>query len=310
MKIFPSYARKALKLLGVDARRSYPGSAYANPQTLAKASLFIERFREIVSDPLNILIERVPQAGYVDENGNVILHNGNRVPVTGRYAYYSDFSDILIINRGVHEPLEEYCFQETIKRLSTPAPIMIELGAYWCHYSMWLKKRNSGAVCYMVEPDNKNIEVGKNNFRINGYDGMFFNRFVSSNDFRIDQFVLEGDIGSIDVLHSDIQGYEFQMLQGAKGALSEKSIKYIFISTHSEDLHQSVLSYLKCYDYRIEVSSGFDHHTTSSDGFVFASSPNIEPVFREFAPMGRSDITKAAPADILGCIIAARESVI
>jgi hypothetical protein len=40
------------------------------------------RFREVISDPLNLLIERVPLAGVVEAN-QVYLHNGNRVPLAG-----------------------------------------------------------------------------------------------------------------------------------------------------------------------------------------------------------------------------------
>lgn len=70
----------------------------------ADAADFLGRFREIVSDPLNILIHRDPLAGTV-RDGEIILHNGNRVPLSGPYSYYGDFSNILVINRGVHEPL-------------------------------------------------------------------------------------------------------------------------------------------------------------------------------------------------------------
>jgi hypothetical protein len=62
---------------------------------------FAGRFREVVSDPLNMLIERVPMAGLVEGN-EVFLHNGNRVPVEGAGAYYGPFSNLLIVNRGVH----------------------------------------------------------------------------------------------------------------------------------------------------------------------------------------------------------------
>jgi hypothetical protein len=48
---------------------------------------FVGRFREIISDPLNLLIERVPMAGVVQGN-EVVLHNGNRVPLSGPAAYY------------------------------------------------------------------------------------------------------------------------------------------------------------------------------------------------------------------------------
>src|SRR5215470_628978 len=104
---------------------------------------FLGRFREVISDPLNLLIERVPQAGIIERN-EVYLHNGNRVPVSGAGVYYGPFSQLLVINRGVHEPLEEYVFQEVLKNLPA-SPLMIELGSYWAHYSMWLKKKRSNA---------------------------------------------------------------------------------------------------------------------------------------------------------------------
>ena len=97
---------------------------------------FLARFRDILSDPLNVLIEKDPRAGYVDHDLNVFLHNGHRVPTSGDLAYYDQFSRILILNRGVHEPLEEFCFQETIKVIENPKPLMVELGSYWAHYSM------------------------------------------------------------------------------------------------------------------------------------------------------------------------------
>jgi hypothetical protein len=95
----------------------------------AQADDLLGRFREVISDPLNLLIERVPMAGLV-EQGEVYLHNGNRVPLSGEGAYYGAFSQLLIVNRGVHEPLEEFVFQQLLKSLGE-APVMLELGAYW-----------------------------------------------------------------------------------------------------------------------------------------------------------------------------------
>ena len=101
----------------------------AEPLSLTRKAApedFLGRFREIVSDPLNLLIERHPRAGMV-EHGLVWLHNGNRVSLDG---YYGRFSEILVINRGVHEPLEEFVFQE-LMRILPAEPVMLELGAYW-----------------------------------------------------------------------------------------------------------------------------------------------------------------------------------
>ena len=57
---------------------------------------FPSRYREIVSDPINIAIERDPKSGYMHE-GKVYLHNGLMVPVVGPHAYYGNFSAILVI---------------------------------------------------------------------------------------------------------------------------------------------------------------------------------------------------------------------
>jgi hypothetical protein len=57
------------------------------------------------------------------------------------------------MNRGVHEPLEEYVFQELLNLLPEK-PSMLELGAYWCgHCSIWFKKKYPESSVYMVEPD-------------------------------------------------------------------------------------------------------------------------------------------------------------
>src|ERR1700721_4435320 len=135
----------------------------------AAASDFLGRFREIISDPLNLLIERVPLAGFVDGN-LVYLHNGLRVPIAGPGAYYGPFSELLVINRGVHEPLEEFVFQEVLKRLPDD-PSMIELGAYWGHYSMGFKKERPNGEVILFEPEPGCLKAGQDNFARNGFQG-------------------------------------------------------------------------------------------------------------------------------------------
>jgi hypothetical protein len=310
MSAIKNMARRAARALGYELSKvQAPANVpYADPSKLEKASRYDERYREIISDPINMLIERVPEAGYVDSSGYVVLHNGHRVPVAGELAYCSDFSDILVINRGVHEPLEEFCFQELLKKLRGPAPKMIELGSYWAHYSMWLLQRFPGASCCMVEPERGNKECGENNFRINGYRGEFIEAFVGSNGFQLDAFTSERGISSLDILHSDIQGYEVEMLEGGQSFLGSHGADYIFISTHSDSLHASVLGKLEGWDYRIEVSSPVDAHTTSGDGFVLATSPKVEPLFKSFSPLGRTEILAAKPAELIESIRSIRVS--
>ena len=251
------------------------------------------RWREVISDPLNLLIERVSAAGGVSD-GHVYLHNGIRVPINREEAYYGTFSLLLIINRGVHEPLEEYIFQELLKTMPD-APTMLELGAYWAHYSLWLKARRPAATVIMVEPEPRNMAVGVQNFAFNGYQGEFINDFVGHGRFQVDGFLKSRNIDHLDILHADIQEYEMQMLEGGGSSLARHAVDYVFISTHTQQLHQQVVDTLSGHGYRIEVSSDFDSHTTSCDGLVFASSPKARQLFDCFRPLGRVAVAESTP---------------
>ena len=57
----------------------------------------------------------------------------------------------------------------------------------------------------------------------------------------------------VNILHSDIQGYEFNMLQGARHMLENKIVDYLFISTHSFSVHNSCIEILKLYDLKYYV---------------------------------------------------------
>ena len=262
--------------------------------TKAQSNDYTGRFREIVSDPLNLVIRRDHRSGFVEGN-YVYLHNGLKVPISGPHAYYAGFSSILSINRGVHEPLEEFVFQELIKRLPT-SPLMLELGAYWGHYSMWLKLARSNATVHLVEPELQNLNAGKHNFELNGFTGEFTHALVGKDQFSVDKYLAERKIQKVDILHSDIQGYEVEMLKDCSKSLATECIDYLFISTHSQQLHHDVLKHLENFNYRIEVSCDFDSGTTSFDGFIFASSLSNEPVLKGFTPMSRTQIEEAQPA--------------
>jgi len=267
----------------------------------AADSDFVGRFREVISDPLNLLIERVPQAGVLEGN-EVYLHNGNLVPVTGAGAYYGQFSSLLVLNRGVHEPLEEYVFQELLKHLPS-APRMIELGAYWAHYSMWLKRARPEAIVTMVEPDPGNLEAGRANFARNGFDGEFIHALVGKGRWELDAFFAARGLSHLDILHVDIQGAEGELLEGGRQTLGKSQIDYLFVSTHSQQLHRGVAEELTRFGYRVEVSSDFDYETTSYDGFLFAASQNTRRVFKNFNHFGRTSIASSSASDTLKAVL-------
>jgi hypothetical protein len=100
-------------------------------------------------------------------------------------------------------------------------------------------------------------------------------------------------------LHADIQGFEVEMLQGAQGVLARRRVDYLFIATHSQAIHREVVDRLGAQGYRVEISSDFEDQSTSFDGFVFASSPEVDALFGEIEVMGRPEIALRRPAEVL-----------
>jgi FkbM family methyltransferase len=237
-----------------------------------KGNSISERFIDIMSDPMNKLIPHVKNAGTI-ENGNIIMWNG--VKIVDK-CYYDDFSKILELNKGCHEPTEEYLFNEVLKFIPVGAT-MIELGSYWAFYTISFAKHVKNAKNYCIEPELNGLEIGKKNCEINNVYPHFTKAFVGKKQLNITQYVKDNNINFIDILHSDIQGYEHEMLDDIIPLLKQKSINYIFISTHSDELHYNCLKILKEHKYRIIASADFENETFCYDGIILACpSDNIE----------------------------------
>jgi hypothetical protein len=230
-----------------------------------KGIMFESRFIDIISDPNNLFIKRCENAGTVD-NDCVILHNGIKVIKDG---YYGDFSNILTLNKGCHEPAEERMFDLILKDIPENG-LMIELGSYWAFYTIWFNKFIKNAKNYCIEPDLKNLELGKQNCLLNNVVADFTQGFIGNNHIDLSNFVLDKNITNIDILHSDIQGFELEMLKDIKELLIQKKIKYLFISTHSDALHYNCIDFLKENNYRIIASADFETETFCFDGIIVA----------------------------------------
>jgi hypothetical protein len=255
-----------------------------------KGETFPQRFIDVMSDPSNLLIPRVPQAGTI-QRGNIVLHNGLLVPLN---SYYGSFSRILTLNRGCHEPSEERMFAEVLQHIPRGG-VMIELGSYWAFYSMWFHRRVIDAHNYCVEPNLANLHVGMMNCRINQIDGIDFTQAsIGHQQLTVCQLVQQKHINQIDLLHSDIQGAELEMLQDAIPLLDSQQITYLFVSTHSDQLHYDCMALLQQHHYRIIASADYDHETFCYDGILVAcpetnqTIPRISLGCRQKTPKGAS----------------------
>ena len=238
-----------------------------------------ERINICISCPDNAKIPRCEGAGTI-KNGKQLMHNGIWVNLG---SYYGPEETVLFLeNKGVHEPQEEYLFQlvlDFIAGKDSSKKVMIELGSFWAFYSLWFIRNFPQAKTLMIEPEVFNIESGKRNFETNGAEGFFVNAFVGDkheqqkpNGVRtitVDGIKDEFELDNIDILHSDIQGYEGAMLAGAVDILSNQLAEFLFISTHSNELHRDCLETIKAHDYRIICDIDLDD-TYSDDGLIVA----------------------------------------
>jgi hypothetical protein len=238
-----------------------------------------KRIKEVLDCPDTEKIETVENAGCINR-GKQIMHNGIKINL-GSY-YGPEYSKLLCKTKGIHEPQEEFVFQEILKKIPDGA-IMIELGSFWSFYSMWFNLKVANAINIMIEPDSFNLGFGIRNFKLNKMKGEFLNAFVGARSISngkqleqvcVDDLMAARKIEHLNILHSDIQGYENEMLDGAQVALSQNKIDYFFISTHSNDVHNQCISKLKEHDYHIICEVDKDR-TYSEDGLIVASSPRV-----------------------------------
>lgn len=227
----------------------------------------------------NDKINHVANSGSFNKEDNLVMHNGLLISPLSYYNF--PMLELLFLNKGVHEPQEEYVFQEVLKQI-TDGSVMLELGAYWSFYSMWFNSEVKNANNYLIEPED--INSGKTNFKLNKMKGNFTKAYISdkSSDNTtgiptvcVDDFMREKKIKFIDILHSDIQGYEFKMLIGSEKLLDQKQVGYLFISTHSNELHYQCMEYLKLKGYAMVCSYDMTE-SYSSDGLLVFKNPNYK----------------------------------
>lgn len=134
---------------------------------------------------------------------------------------------------------------------------MIELGSDHAYYSLLFKHILGVDVTtnIMVEPFTEHMERGKHHFNINGVDGHFIDKCVNTSwvlkgtTFDTDVVTLkelldQHNINDLDVLHCDIDGSELNMLITNTDVFDKQLINYVYLLTHSPDLHKDCKSFL------------------------------------------------------------------
>lgn len=226
-------------------------------------------------------LEKIPEAGKV-LNGCLVMHQGVKVLPTAYegYAHGKQMQRAL----GIHEPQEERLFRDVIQQLPTGSS-MIELGAYWAYYSLWFQQVVPKATSILVEPKLTHLNYGKRHFKINGYQGNFVQAGVGKQSLNgeglrivtVDELLETFALPKLTILHSDIQGYELEMLEGAQHSINNQLIDFFFISTHSDQLHKDCINFLRESGYLI-LDQFRISESWNPDGLIVAQSPAIKKI--------------------------------
>jgi FkbM family methyltransferase len=242
-------------------------------------------------------IEKVAQAGsiqMVDGHEVQVMHNG---VVVEKDCYGGPWmTEVISRLRGHHEPQEEIAFAEIVDTLEadTTAPVMIELGSYWAYYSLWVKHQIPSSTVVLVEPDERNLQVGVRNFELNqlapsevvhaavgaAHNSTVDIQYESDGVIRpvravtLDGLVADTGLERVDLLLCDVQGAEVEMLAGAAASVRDGKVRFMVISTHWSDTAPLIHQVCRA---RIERLGGHiicEHslpESCSGDGLIVAS---------------------------------------
>jgi FkbM family methyltransferase len=237
-------------------------------------------------------LPKCENAGAVENYGDErvqIMHNGLRVICGG---YHGDWMvDIISSLKGHHEPQEERLFFEVLKYLPIGG-VILELGGFWSYYSLWFCKDRGGRAI-VVEPDPQNITVGKRNASLNqasidfipGFIGDSYNQnvmfqsetsgVICINQYSVESILERFNVPEVSILHCDIQGGEKYIVKELPALVKKKSIKFLFLSTHSHHITGDPLTHQRCLSALQEMGAfilaEYDvHESFSGDGLIVA----------------------------------------
>lgn len=188
----------------------------------------------------------------------------------------------------VHQHWEEHnLFNKVLGRVTSPVPKMIEVGCFWALWSLLFRQRFPQGESVLVELGRRHLDVGEENFRLNGWDfksyhggfflgesGTFKNRAADLEYDKVSDEIITGpeldfdlivkDCGrEFDVLHLDIQGSELKFLSMV---LNKARFNNIVVATHSTFLHSSTKSLLTEHSYEIREECRYG--TVGGDGYL------------------------------------------
>jgi FkbM family methyltransferase len=255
----------------------------------------VERIKMTISCRDCDSVPKVADAGRIlEENGTriQIMHEGTRVLAGGYHGQWME--QVISSLKGHHEPQEEAAFHSILKHVQ-PHSLMVELGCFWAYYTNWFLGAIPEGKAICIEPDEKSLEVGRQNLRLNHRTAKLINACIGD-EYRptyelqresdgaivsVPMWDLEKvleccDGECIEVLHMDTQGAELPFLKSFHVASWEGRIRFIVISTHHASISGSSSTHRDCLKELIALGAHIlcEHSVDTSfsgDGLIVAN---------------------------------------
>jgi hypothetical protein len=238
-------------------------------------NLWLERTRKIKVSSDDAKINCINNSENL-KDGKLTMHNG--IMIYSLSYYGTPVMRMLMENNAIHEPQKEILFQEVLKSIQENAT-MLELGCcYWGFYSMWFASKVKDSKIFLID-NHDGIARAKANFKMKGLKAEFMTGYIGKDNpespmtiTNVDKMRKDKSISFIDFLNSDIQGFELEMLETAPEMSTKRAIGFIFISTHSQELHYNCIDFLKQNGYIIICDTDLEDFF-SEDGLIVARDP-------------------------------------
>jgi FkbM family methyltransferase len=286
IRYFPRTAIKYKKLI-IDK------SLYASdPLIISTLICAMEEFSE-----LKLIPEFSPKGGQI-ENGKQYLWNG----CVTVFPHGNDIvHKIWELTFGAPEPDEILLFLRVARKLPDDLT-MIEVGAGNGFYSIIMGKEKPNSKLILIEANPRLYAVTEKNMELNDfreralvihaaaaessgktvgvYDASYGSYIRSDGgDFQVrsialDDLIKEKALEKVHLVHIDVQGAEELVLEGMHRILSDKRVDFVFIGTHSVELHNACENTLNGYGYKT-VFSKDKTQCIGFDGIIICARPTL-----------------------------------
>jgi len=156
---------------------------------------------------------------------------------------------------------------------------MVELGSNWCYYSLLFKHiiGKEKTLNIMVEPVEDSLQLGKDHFTLNSCEGIFYKKGITNTmeyydkiiklDFiTLDEILKQNSLTHLDILHSDVDGNEIELIEKNIDFFKEGKAKNVFILTHGDNCSSKCKEFFNQFPYSLIAE--FPHGTQCGDGLL------------------------------------------